>query len=122
MATKIQSLKEFQANFAAQPVEVNLSEFARDGAFSDVTVFLKPLTSRDRDNFEASVVGMDGHRDLANLRARLVSLCWVSEDGKRIGSEDDVGELRADFVGAMFDAVRRMNGMDSDDIEEAGKG
>ena len=114
----IQSLKEFQQNFAAKPVEVELPQFAKDGAFS---IFLKPLSSRDRDNFEASVVGIDGQRDLHNLRARLVALCWVDEDGKPIGSEDAVGDLRADFVGAVFDQVRHLNGMDSDDVDEAGK-
>jgi hypothetical protein len=115
----IQSLEQFRTTFASQPVEVELPQFAKDGAFS---VFLRPLKSRDRDNFEASVVGMDGQRDLHNLRARLVALCWCNEEGNPIGSEDEVGDLRADFVGALFDKVRELNGMDSDDVDEAGKG
>lgn len=115
---KIQSLKEFNASFASKPVEVELNQFATDGAFS---IFLKPLTSAARDSFEASVVGVNGKRDLRNLRARLVALCWVSEDGNPIGSEKEIGELRSDVVGAIFDEVRKLNGMDSDDVEEAGK-
>ena len=112
----IQSLEQFRQNFGSEPVEVELPQFATDGAFS---IFLKPLSSRDRDSFEASVVGIDGHRDLQNLRARLVSKCWVNEKGKPIGSEDEVGELRADFIGAIFDEVRKLNGMDAE--EETGK-
>ena len=115
---KIQTLSEFQTSFGSEPVEVEIPDFAKDG----LSVFLKPLTSRDRDNFEASVVGVDGVRDLHNLRARLVALCWCSEDGSPIGSEDEIGSLRADFVGALFDCVRRLNNMDADDVAEAGKG
>jgi len=81
----------------------------------------KPLTSRDRDNFEASVVGIDGQRDLHNLRARLVAKCLCDEDGKPIGSEDEIGDLSASFVGKVFDEVRKLNGMDDDVVEEAGK-
>lgn len=115
----IQSLEQFRSNFGSRPVEVELPQFAKEG--ESFSVFLRPLKSRDRDNFEASIVGVDGKRDLHNLRARLVALCWCDEEGKPIGSEDEVGELRADFIGALFDKVRELNGMDSDDVEEAGK-
>ena len=114
----IQSLDAFRSSFGSEPVETEI-RFGKDAVFS---VFLKPLTSRDRDNFEASVVGVDGHRDLHNLRARLVAKCLVDEEGKPIGSEDEIGDLSAQFVGAVFDKVRELNGMDADDVEEAGKG
>src|SRR6056300_2114874 len=68
---KIQTLEQFQKTFGVEPVEVTLEEFGKDATF-----FLKPLKSADRDNFEASVVGIDGNRNLLNLRARLVSLAW----------------------------------------------
>ena len=114
--TTIQTLEQFQATFASEPVEVKLEQFGKDAVF-----YLKPLVSTDRDNFEASVVGVDGKRNLANLRARLVSLCWCDAEGKPIGSAKQIGGLRADLVGALFDEIRSMNGMDSDDVEEAGK-
>jgi len=112
------TLEQFRKSFGSTPVEVDI-DLGKDASFS---VWLRPLKSRDRDNFEASVVGVDGHRDLHNLRARLVALCWVDEDGTPVGSEDEIGDLQADFVGALFDAVRKMNGMDTDSVEEAGKG
>ena len=115
--SKFQTLEQFRSNFGCKPVEVKLPQFAKDGAFS---IFLKPLTSRDRDNFEASVVGVNGERDLHNLRARLVAKCLCDETGKPIGSEDEIGGLQADLIGAIFDEVRAMNGM-ADDIEETGK-
>jgi len=99
-------------------VEIKLEEqFGKDAVF-----YLKPLASADRDNFEASIVGKDGKsRNMLNLRARLVALCWCDKDGKPIGSAKDIGNLRADLVGALFESIRHQNGMDPDDVEEAGK-
>lgn len=115
-----QSLEQFQAAFGCEPVQVELDEqFAKDGAFS--TVLLKPLTSAERDEFEASVVGVEGKRNLHNLRARLVCNCWVNGDGKPIGTAKQIGELRADFIGHLFDKVRELNGMDDDVAEQVGK-
>lgn len=112
----IQSFEQFQQTFASTPVEVSLEQFGKDAVF-----YLRPLRSADRDNFEASVVGTDGKRDLRNLRARLVSLCLCNEDGEPIATADQIGALRADLVGALFDEVRHLNGMDAEDVEEAGK-
>lgn len=114
----IQSLQEFQATFGTKPVEVEI-QFAKEGAFS---VLLKPLTSAERDAFEASIVGEEGKRNLSNLRARLVAFCWVNAEGKPVGKPDEIGALRADLVGEIFDKVRELNGMDADAAEEAGKG
>lgn len=113
-----QSLQEFQAAFGTTPVEMELpAKLAKDG-FS--TVYLKPLSSAARDNFEASVVGLEGKgRDLRNLRARLVATCWCNADGALMGTEKQIGELRADLIGGLFDLVRTMNGMDADEVAEA---
>lgn len=112
----IQSLEQFQSTFGSKPVKFVLEKFGKDAAF-----YLKPLISADRDAFEASVVGVDGKRDLYNLRARLVALCLCDEDGKVLGTAKQIGLLRADLVGELFTEVRHMNGMDADDVDEAGK-
>lgn len=113
----IQSLQEFQSTFGTAPVEVDI-QLGKEAPFS---VYLKPLTSAERDAFEASIVGDQGKRNLSNLRARLVAFCWVNAEGKAIGQADEIGSLRADVVGALFEKVRELNGMDADDVEEAGK-
>lgn len=115
--SKLQTLEAFRSSFGAEPVETEI-QLGKDAPFS---IWLRPLTSRARDNFEASVVGVDGERDLANLRARLVSECLCDEEANRIGSPDEIGELRADLIGVIFDKVREVNGMDNDDVNEAGK-
>ena len=93
-----------------------MKRVAREGGF-----YLLPLPSADRDFFEASVVGVDGKRNLVNLRARLVAQCWCFEDASMVGNPKAVGSFRADVLGQLFDRVRHLNGMDSDDVEEAGK-
>jgi len=114
----IRSLDEFRSTFGTDAVEVEV-KFGKEAAFS---IYLKPLTSAARDAFEASVVGAEGKRNLDNLRARLVAGCWVDDQGKPIGTAKQIGEMRADAVGAIFDKVRELNGMDADvaAVEEAG--
>jgi len=112
----IQSLEQFQSTFASEPVEITLKDFGKEAVF-----YIKPLASVDRDNYEASIVGLDGKRNLLNLRARLVALCWCNEKGVPIGKPAEIGKLRADLVGALFDEIRHLNGMDADEVDEAGK-
>ena len=115
----IHNLQDLQTSYGMEAVAVEI-QFGRDAAFS-IECFLRPLSSSQRDRFEASVVGEKGKRNLANLRARLVADCWVNEDGEKIGTAEQIGEQRADLVGAIFDRVRQLNGMDADvAVEEAG--
>ena len=129
----MQSLKAFSAVFKVEPVRIEYSEFAKDGAFSEETVkalqaegldaiFLKPLTSEQRAAFEASIVGKDGkQRDMSNLYARYVALSWVDDEGKPLGSPKEIGQLRADLVAEIFAKVQAINGVKSDAMDEAGK-
>ena len=112
----IQSLEQFQTTFAAKPVKVGLEQFGKAAVF-----YLKPLISCDRDAFEASVVGVEGKRDLYNLRARLVALCLCDEHGTHLGNAKQIGAQRSDLVDALFNKVRHINGMDADGVEAAGK-
>ena len=130
----MQTLKQFQSVFAVEPVRFEFSAFAKDGAFSpDVikalkaegldAIYLRPMTSEQRANFEASVVGPDGkQRDMHNFYARYVSQSWVNDDGKLMGSAKEVGQLRADLVYEIFEKVQKLNGVKTDAVEEAGKG
>lgn len=112
----IQNLEQFQSAFGTTPVEIKLEQFGKDAAF-----YLKPLTSVERDGFEASVVGVEGKRNLHNLRAKLVASCLCDKDGKLLGTAKQIGDLRANVIGALFEQVRHLNGMDADDVDDAGK-
>jgi len=128
----MQSLKAFQSVFKVEPVRIEYAEFAKDGAIAQAVealqaegldaIFLKPLTSQQRAGFESSIVGPDGKkRDMQNLYARYVALSWVDEEGKLMGTAKEIGQLRADLVAELFEKVQRLNGVKTEDIEEAGK-
>jgi hypothetical protein len=106
----IQSLQEFQSTYGMDAVEVDI-QFGKEAAFS---ILLKPLSSKQRDAFEASVVGVKGKSNLENLRARLVQKCWVNSEGNPIGTVEQIGDLPSAQVAAIFDKIREVNNMDKD--------
>ena len=93
-----------------------MKRVAKEGGF-----YVKPLTSEARDFFEASIIGKGDKRNLENLRARLVSKSWCYADGTLVGNAKTISEFRADILGELFDCVRHINGMDTEDLDEAGK-
>ena len=95
---------------------VAMTRVAREGGF-----FLKPLSSEDRDFYEASIVGDKGQRNLLNVRARLLAKCWCFEDGSIVGPAKEVGSWRANILSDIFNCARDLNGMNAEDVEEAGK-
>lgn len=128
----MQSLKAFQTVFKVEPVRIEYSEFAKDGAIAQSIkalkaegldcIYLKPLTSEHRAGFEASIVGSDGkQRNMSNLYARYVALCWVDDEGKSMGTAKEIGQLRADLIAEIFEKVQAINGVKTDAVDEAGK-
>ena len=128
----MQSLKAFQTAFKVEPVKYEFAQFAKDGAIAKAVgaleaegidaIYLKPLTSEQRANFEASIVGNDGKkRDMHNLYARYVALSWVDEEGQPLGNPKEIGQLHAAFVAELFTVVQELNGVKADSIDEAGK-
>ena len=128
-----QTLAKFGAVFSTEPVRIEYEEFAKDGAFSAEVIqslkaegldaiFLKPLTSAQRADLEASVAGVDGKkRDMHNLYARFVAPCWCEEDGTCLGTAKQIGALRSDLVAALWQKVSDLNGMGADSMDEAKK-
>src|SRR5690606_40748699 len=55
-------------------------------------VIVRGLTAAERDQFEQSIVetrGKDTRVNLRNIRAKLVALCVVDEEGKRLFKDED---------------------------------
>lgn len=93
------------------------------------TVRVRSLVGSERDAFEASliVVRGNGKREvrLANMRARLVALTVIGEDGVRVFDETDVkrlGEKSAAALDRVFDAARKLSKMSEKDVEELAEG
>ncbi len=77
-------------------------------------VRVKTLTGTERDAFESGLVGTDNKRNLENLRARLLSLAIVDENGSRVFSESDaalLGSKSAAALDRLFDVAQRLNGI-----------
>lgn len=90
-------------------------------------VIVKALSGAERDRFEAGCMVQKGKRQelrLENIRARLVALSVVDEQGRRMFSEGDVVALGRKFASALakiYDAACRLSGITDQDIEELEK-
>ncbi len=89
------------------------------------TVYVAKFSAKDRDRFEEIVTGgVPGKVNLRNVRAQVVTLLCVHEDGTRLfedGDADWIGELESEAVQKIVDAGFRINGLGTNAIEEAAK-
>lgn len=90
-------------------------------------VLLQGLTGQQRDKFEGDSVQQKGRNrttNYENMRARLVVLGVIDDDGARVFTDADVpavGNLPAADLDVMFDGVRELSGMSAEDVDELGK-
>jgi len=87
-------------------------------------VRVRALTGTQRDAFESEVVVMNGRdvqRNTRNIRARLVSLTVVDEDGKPVFHHTDIdalGNKSAKALDRVFSAASELSGLSEADVEE----
>ncbi len=87
-------------------------------------VRVRGLTGAERDQFEQSIVetrGKDTRVNLRNIRAKLVTLCVVDEEGKRLFKDEDVellGRKSAVALNRIFEVAQRLSGLRPEDVEE----
>lgn len=87
-------------------------------------VRVRGLTGTQRDAFESDVVVMNGRdvqRNTRNIRARLVALTVVDEEGKRLFTHQDVealGNKSARALDRVFSAASSLSGLSDADVEE----
>ena len=90
-------------------------------------VRVRGLTASQRDAFEAASLqgkGKNTSVNLHNLRARLVALCIVDEDGNQLFAERDVhvlGQKSAAAIDRIYDTATRLSGIGENDVEELTK-
>jgi len=90
-------------------------------------VLVQGLTAAQRDKFEADSMtqqGKDFKLNMRNIRARLVTLCVVDENGQRIFSDSDVhalGQKSARALARVFEVAQRLSGLTNEDVEELAK-
>lgn len=90
-------------------------------------VYVRALSGTERDAFEASIITQRGKRvepNLQNLRAKLVALAVVDEDGERLFSDGDVqalGRKSAAALDRVFGVAQRLSGLSPGDVEDLAK-
>ena len=104
--------------------EVHVPEWGEDAI-----VYVKGMTGRERDQFEASLVEMRGggttHIKLENVRAKLVALTTCDESGKRLFTSKDAEELgkkSASALQRLFEVSQHLSGLTPADVDELVKG
>lgn len=87
-------------------------------------VLVRGLTGAQRDRFEASMVEQKGKErriNMENLRAKLVAMSIIDENGKRLFTQQDIDAL-AKKSGAALDRVyavaQRLSGLSKEDVED----
>lgn len=92
------------------------------------SVLVRGLSGVERDAFEASVVSQEGKRqvvNMKNLRARLVALACVDEEGKALFAPEDaeaLGKKSASALERVFKMAQKLSGMTEDDMKELSEG
>lgn len=88
-------------------------------------VLVKALTGRERDAFEASIVGerkgKSVRMNMDNVRARFVAACVVDDRGQPLFYPSDVdllGEKSAAALQRVYDVGARLSGLSDEDLEE----
>lgn len=83
------------------------------------------LSGAERDRWEASLakIGKDGQPkpDLINMRARLVAIAIVDEEGRRVFSDSDVlalGGKSSRALQRVFEAASELSGIEEDAVEK----
>ena len=87
------------------------------------SVRVKALSGAERDQFETSIFETRGkkvERNLQNMRAKLVSLSIVDEQGNRVFSDADVkalGNKSAAALDRVFGVAMRLSGVSEQDVD-----
>ncbi len=90
-------------------------------------VRVRMMTGTERDAFEASIFdskGKDSKINLKNLRAKLIVLTTIGDDGKKIFTDADienVGAKSAKALDRVFAVAQRINGIGQKEVDELTK-
>lgn len=86
---------------------------------------MRGMSGKERDALEQQILDGNGKRKpVENFRARVVMMCAVDGDGKRLFTLSDVEALGAKSATALskaFDAAMRLSGLSSNDVADLEK-
>jgi hypothetical protein len=88
------------------------------------TVRVRAISGAERDAFEQAIVTRKGKNvttNLANIRAKMVALCVVDENGQRLFGDKDVlllGTKSAAALDRVFTVAQQLAGLTDKDVDE----
>lgn len=89
------------------------------------SVILREMTGKERDRYEQSLMEIKGNvarPSLDNVRARLVSLCIVDQNGDPLFVTKQeiatLGNMSAKGLDRVYEKCQEMNGLDAGAVEE----
>ena len=90
-----------------------------------LTLTVRGLTGAQRDEWEGSIIRMspDGRKvtpNMRNFRAKLIAMCLVDAQGKRVFSDADVealGKKSGQELSRIYKVAQRLSGMSDEDVE-----
>lgn len=91
--------------------------------WTDKPLFVRTMTGAERDAFEYQCfANKDNPAALSqNIRARIVAICLVDENGERVFSDSHIealGRKAAKELDTAYEAAATLNGLREKDIEE----
>jgi len=88
------------------------------------TVTIRELNGSERDSFEEGSLDKRRNLSMANIRARLVAMSAIGEDGERLFTKADaeaLGKKSAAALNRCFEVSCSLSGITSDDVDELEK-
>jgi len=91
------------------------------------SVYVRGLTGAERDSFEAGIVQLKGKSqtvNMKNVRAKLLQLTIVDENGNRLFNVEEIASIGAKSAMALerlFNVASRLSGITPEDAEELAK-
>jgi hypothetical protein len=111
-----------------EKAEVDVSEWGEidpeTGKPEKTTVFVRELSAREKDQYEASLVSVKGKKrdmNFQDMRAKMAVLVCCDENGKPIFDPDDyewLSQKPGKPLSRIYDTAVKLNGYSEEDEEE----
>ena len=101
--------EQFLSAADLQPVRVDVPEFG-EGAF----VFVRGLTAGEREQWELAYLAADVDEREPRIRAGMVALATVTENGDKVFKAEDVEALASKSAGVidrLYEKIRELSGL-----------
>lgn len=87
-------------------------------------VYIKQMTGYEQDKFEEDNRGKNGGPNMKHIRARMVGLCLVDNEGKRLFNDEELIKLSnksGTVLNRLIDEIGELNRITNDDLEKIAK-